>query len=383
MKHPSLILIWLFLAVSMALSCAEPEVFNDQARMDEAVRMNHIQVVGSHNSYKSGIREEILEIIWEEDPGQAQSLDYRHPDLEKQLDLGVRKLELDVFSDPQGGLFSNPQGIEEATLRNPDLEFSFDPQGELNSPGFKVFHIQDVDFESHCLLLENCLATLRNWSDRHPNHLPIVITFNAKDLEVNVEGMTKPVSFDKATFQALDQALFTGLSKEKMITPDDLRVDGLSLNQSILKSGWPSLFDSRGKFLLVLDEKGDKRQRYLDKNPSLEGRAMFVNSDEGLESAAFFIINDPIAEEVRIRSLVKEGYMVRTRADAGTIEARNNDTSRMDKAFEIGAHVVSTDYYIVDPKIGTDFIVEIPDGIAVARCNPISAPEICNNNFLE
>jgi hypothetical protein len=44
--------------------------------------------------------------------------------------------------------------------------------------------------------------------------------------------------------------------------------------------------------------------------------------------------------------------MIRTRTDAGTIEARENNYSRLKKSLEIGAQILSTDYYKKDPNIG-------------------------------
>ena len=66
------------------------------------LHINHIQFVGSHNSYKqamSGGYRALLGLINEE---AAKALDYEHPPLQQQLDAGLRKLELDVFyqADP-------------------------------------------------------------------------------------------------------------------------------------------------------------------------------------------------------------------------------------------------------------------------------------------
>ena len=46
----------------------------------------------------------------------------------------------------------------------------------------------------------------------------------------------------------------------------------------------------------------------------------------------------------RIAALVRDGYIVRTRADADTFEARTNSTERRDRALGSGAQYVSTDY---------------------------------------
>ena len=68
---------------------------------------------------------------------------------------------------------------------------------------------------------------------------------------------------------------------------------------------------------------------------------MFTLSEKGTDSAALFIINDPIAEHERIKALVAAGYMVRTRADADTTEARSNNTVRREAAFASGAQAVA------------------------------------------
>ena len=69
--------------------------------------------------------------------------------------------------------------------------------------------------------------------------------------------------------------------------------------------------------------------------------------------------NDPVRSFDEIRSLVAEGFLVRTRADAGTVEARANDGSRRDKALASGAQLVSTDFPEPDPRFG-DYHVSLP-----------------------
>ena len=66
---------------------------------------------------------------------------------------------------------------------------------------------------------------------------------------------------------------------------------------------------------------------------------------------------------------VQAGYMVRTRADSGTEEARNDDTQRRDQAFTSGAQVVTTDYYPGRNPFGTDYEVSFP-GATFVRLNP-------------
>lgn len=75
-------------------------------------------------------------------------------------------------------------------------------------------------------------------------------------------------------------------------------------------------------------------------------------------------------------------YLVRTRADADTVEARKGDVRRRDEALGSGAQIVSTDYPAFEPARWTGYSVALPDGVT-ARCNPVNAPTECRNAPLE
>ncbi|HUP21362.1 MAG TPA: phosphatidylinositol-specific phospholipase C1-like protein [Thermoanaerobaculia bacterium] len=358
------------------------------------LRLDQIQVLGSHNSYKLAIRPRLLDLYRGWRGEAASALDYWHPPLAAQLDHGLRKLELDVFYDPEGGRYARPGGLvwapEEGAPEEDELApDSFDPKGELARPGFKVLHVQDLDFRSSCLTLAACLGELRAWSERHPGHLPIVVTLNAKDQRIEREGLdpafVEPLPFDAAALDALDAEIVAALGRERLLVPDDVRGDAPSLETAVLERGWPLLEDVRGRFLFVLDEGGAKLETYLEGHPSLEGRVLFVDVEPRHPAAAVRIVNDPIERGDEIRDLVRRGYLVRTRADADTREARAGDTTRRDAAFASGAQFVSTDYYLSEQAPGTGYLVELPwavgvrdDGRAtVARCNPVTAARIC------
>lgn len=71
----------------------------------------------------------------------------------------------------------------------------------------------------------------------------------------------------------------------------------------------------------------------------------------------------------RIQADVRAGYIVRTRADDSTTEARSNDHARFEKALASGAQYISTDY----PTPRTDFspyVIALPID-APARRNPL------------
>lgn len=88
---------------------------------------------------------------------------------------------------------------------------------------------------------------------------------------------------------------------------------------------------------------------------------MFGLYDEAAPEAAVFNIQDPVANEARATDLVKRGFLVRTRSDADTREARLRDHARLEAALRTGAQVISTDYYegAPDPlKLG--FVIGLP-----------------------
>lgn len=345
------------------------------ASADTGLRLNQIQVIGSHNSYKQAIEAPLLRMIHARAPETARSLDYQHPSLTRQLTLGLRKLELDVFHDPKGGRYRSPAGVER--MREAGYQpVAFDPKGEMDEPGFKVLHAQDIDYRSTCLTLDACLRELLDFSDANPRHLPIAVSFNAKDGRLSDPGYVEPLAFTATVFDALDRAILAAIPRQRILTPDDVRGGHDTLESAVLEAGWPRLDTVRGKFIFLLDHGGTKLDAYLEDHPSLAGRVMFANAPEGHPAAAFLVINDPIRAAARIDAAIRKGYLVRTRADANTIEARENDTQRRDAAFASGAHFVSTDYYDGIQGFDNDYRVVFPNG-AMARCNVLNTPADC------
>ncbi|WP_051590584.1 phosphatidylinositol-specific phospholipase C1-like protein [Flavobacterium daejeonense] len=312
-------------------------------KKEKPVKMNEIQVIGSHNSYKIAIEKPLWDYLYQKDSTGAKSLQYTHIPLEAQLDLGLRNLEMDVLYDPKGGYYSNPKGLAIVkTLGKQPLEY--DNEKKLAQPGLKMFHIPDIDFRSHYLLFKEGLQAIKNWSDEHKNHFPIFILINAKD--GNSQNLKEPLPFTREALETIDEEIRSVFDESQLITPDLVRGDFETLEEAVLKKGWPDLETVRGKFLFVLDENEIKISRYIDGHPSLKNSVLFVNAKEGAPEAAFRVINDPIKNFEYIKDLVAKGYLVRSRADDGTTEARTNDYTKFEKAKASGAQVISTDYYI-------------------------------------
>ena len=122
--------------------------------------------------------------------------------------------------------------------------------------------------------------------------------------------------------------------------------------------------------MFAMDNEDLLRDLYLEGNPSLENRLLFVSVNENHPAAAFFKINDPTGSKSKIQRLVKQGFRVRTRSDAETQQARDNNPSQRDDAFESGAQFISTDYPEPDKNLSL-YCVQFSSGEAY-RVNPIS-----------
>ena len=168
-----------------------------------------------------------------------------------------------------------------------------------------------------------------------------------------------------------------------MITPDDVRGKHATLEQAVLSgTGWPTLADARGKVLFLLDQ-GNQRDLYLTGHPGLKGRVIFTNAKPGEPDAAFVQMNDPNGKNLAaIQQLVRDGYIVRSRSDADTVEGRSNDTSTRDNAIASGAQYVSTDYPAPDKSPFSPYVVTLP-GNRSWRCNPVNTGPACVSAALD
>ncbi|MGI8781089.1 MAG: phosphatidylinositol-specific phospholipase C1-like protein [Solirubrobacteraceae bacterium] len=348
------------------------------------VRVNELQVIGTHNSYKREISE-AEQAVYEaaiDTPGDYDRfLAYSHAALPRQFERqGVRGLELDLFGDPAGGLYANPL-VRQAAGLGPLT----DPAWQ--QPGIKVLHIADLDYNSTCIRFVACLDQVRDWSATHRDHVPLLILLELKQSDsraVAAGGVTAP-AWNADALDALDAEIRSVFSERHLLTPDDIIRRGRTLEESVLRHGWPRLAASRGKVAFLLDnEPGPIRDAYTAGRPNLEGRVLFTNSRPGFSDAAFIKRNDPLgANTAQIQGLVRKGYLVRTRADLPLETVKSADTSLLEAALASGAHVVSTDFPVtgMSARYDTDYVAELPGG-AVARCNPVSARAWCRSGWL-
>lgn len=353
------------------------------------LRINEVQMVGSHNSYKLRPREEVGAALGALVPDLFAEIDYGHLPLGEQLsDHGVRQFEIDVMADPDGGLYSTPAALEV-------LGISEEPPPEMLEPGFKVRHIQDVDFETTCVTLVACLGEIRDWSEATPDHLPVMVMVETKQesLAEGAEGLgvelpdlgvefVDPPDMTAELFEDLEAEILSVFDEDELITPDDVRGDAATLEEAVLEDGWPTLGEARGKVLFSLVDTGASKDVYTADAPSLEGRVLFTSGTPGEPDAAFVRVDDSLTDGADLQRFAEAGYLIRTRTDVPGVHAVENDTTLRDSALASGGHYLSTDYYWPDPEVGTGYEVELPGG-AVARCNPVTAPDWCTEELFE
>jgi hypothetical protein len=348
---------------------------------DGEVRLNQIQVVGTHNSYHVGFAPGATRLMQAKAPKILAALDYRHTSLTQQLDDGVRQIELDVFADSKGGLYAHPAITDMIAKAGLPADPPIVADGIMDKPGFKVMHVQDIDQRSSCQPFTACLDEVRAWSKAHPGHVPIFVLIETKQgalKKVDFPSVT-PEPFTPAVFDSLDREIASVFPRNEVVTPDDVRGKHASLDEAVGKGGWPSVADARGKVVFLMDQR-PMEPVYTKGHPSLKGRTLFTNATPGQPDAAFTECNE--CTVAQIDALVRRGYIVRARTDdPGQGQARLNDTARRDAVIGSGAQLVSTDYPAGEAH-ASGYEVRLPGG-AKARCNPVTKPTGCVDDSLE
>jgi hypothetical protein len=299
-----------------------PPVSGDPADpLGDRLRLNQIQVRGTHNSYH--LRPIGNPYIWWQ---------YDMPPLAGQFDDdGIRAIELDVHAA---------------------------------NGAFEVHHIDGEDPRSTCPLFTDCLGQIVAWSAAHPSHLPIVIFLELKS------------AWRLADILAMESLARAAVPAAMLFKPDDLtagRYD--TVLDAIRNEGWPTLGQMRGKILFSLMAYQPLPYYYTYEGQNLHGRAFFISAtNPESPHAVILTLDSSLDQEQQIHDAVQQGFLVRTRADDYPGKTSDPDAS-FRAALRSGAHLVMTDY----PTSSTFYVgysSVIPGG-APARCNPVSAPADC------
>lgn len=365
---------------------------------DEALKLNQIQVVGTHNSYAlpadprvmammaPRIRAQFAQPPANLSPEQRAALADEHPGgladpmdafgyiqmpLEAQLASGVRSVELDLQPDPKGGLYADPAPYRALAARG-EKDLKTIDRDALREPGLKVFHVADLDFRSQCPTFRSCLTLLRQWSDATPGHSPVFVLLEPK---LSGAGEHSVAPFDADAFAEVDRSIAEIIGRDRVVTPDDVRGTRPTLEAAVLAKRWPTLAQARGKFVFLFLVPGMNFAAfapYLDGHRSLEGRMAFVQGKPGMAHTAFLLFDNALTRQADIRAAVAKGYLVRTRADIDTADARRNDPARREAALASGAQIVSTDYLTTPNVHGTDY--HLAPFAGGWRCDAVTSP---------
>ena len=347
----------LSLIVTLIICCF---FINPFSQVTDTIRLNHYKILASHNSYKKHPNPKVIKFLskFKKQLGASndpEQMDYGHLPLPEQFDnYNIRGIEIDVNYDPKGGLYRKRKVNKLITGLRQKVK---DPL--MKQPGFKVLHIADVDYETNYLTFKQVLNELKSWSKVHPNHTPIFVNIESKGFNPGDEsgflrllGFKRALQFNEDAFRALDKEIFDVLSADNIFQPNDLKANFPNIKERLNQQGWPLLNDCLGKIIFILE--GNNQNLY---EQSGLNRPMFVYNPPNGDNTAFVVKNDPIGNEKEIELLTQK-YIVRTRSDAGTLEARANDYKRFNAAIKSGAQIISTDYYKPDPRLGS-FVIKL------------------------
>lgn len=351
------------------------------AQNSAPLKLNQIQIIGSHNSYKKLPDPRVMKFMMKMrkrlgDAADPLRIDYGHLPFDSQFaEYGVRGLEIDIYNDPKGGCLYKRK--INAFVHGVPVKSGI---AELKKPGFKVLHIKDVDYLTNYYTFKEALIALKRWSDAHPNHLPIFINLEPKtdgpadeSGTLRFLGFKRVVPFDAAAYDSIDAEIKSvfGSQLNSILTPDKLRGTFPSLEEMAQHNAWPALDQCRGKIIFIM--LGGSKEDYLNGHPALVGRAMCVYGSPGKGETAFIMQDESIGDSANIVKLIKQGYIVRTRSDIETMDARANDPHRKLAAMQSGAQIISTDYYKPDLRL-SPFEVQW-EGKHVCRVNPVLLPQ--------
>jgi len=341
------------------------------------LRVNHGQILATHNSYHIGTT--------------VPGWDYTHPPLPMQLASGIRGFELDIYYDPE-------------------------------TSEFKVIHVVSADEGTTCKNLAECMRHIQTWRTDNPFHYPLFVqlelggtlTTNTAEIAANActydsmraaaecsaevcSGITadalssciigkcsskidtqnsacggmlfclpeKLKAFDAAhkitsseiieivqlcavptpgaysevelttaeeqaleIMTALEAAINTTFPLSQRITPSDVVKDDANNTYT-----WPLVEDSRGKAMFWLT------QTPTGWPSSTSSGGFFVDSDPG-DGPIMKTDNIRSFGKDKIRDLLNKGYWLRSRAD----DVYGYDAAIRSDTVEWGASTVSTDH---------------------------------------
>lgn len=298
-----------------------------ESELANGLKFNELRYIATHNSYQTEAVDELKKVY-----GNLSELtfgfvagntaDFVSETITNQLNCGIYSLELDI----------------ETFKRDDEISFT-------------CMHSPNIDMTTSCYDFSLTLKEISMWSDNNPNHLPITIIIEPKELFIPLKDMK---FFNLEYVQAFDKVLREGLG-DKLFTPDDMLGDYENFAELRANDGWCEVKDMLGKVLVLLHDC-NITDSYIKSDSTLRTQAMFPMMDaEDADdiNASFLIINKP-EEVLELGDQLKNGrFIVRTRADKFTEVTEE----RREQAFACGAQIISTDYPVRTYTRSGDYVV--------------------------
>lgn len=294
---------------------ADAEAASDGEVAGDALRLNHIQVRGTVDSYHDF------------DPAAPPSTHYAHLPFDQQAELqGIRQFDIDVVGD----------GHRLLVRRTLEL----------------------YDREVICRLFSECLAELVEHSNRFYNHPPLVLLIGET---LYTEPPASPFFWHVDEIEAY---VIDAFGRNRILAPADVRGGHPDLLTAIETDGWPSLDETRGKIIVVLNEHGPARDEYLTfggVDPADRILFLIGDLDEPSRDEVIVSFDEPGEDDLQqIEELAHRGFLVHTSTD---------DPEMIQRVRAAGAHMVATRF--PEELFG-------PAGDSPSVCNPVTAPATCH-----
>lgn len=296
------------------------EQFVDFDLYDENIKLNDIQILASHNSYK-GMSTSLgrLFVGLGDSFDEARALKYGYQSITNQLNLGIRSMEFDL---------------------------------RKRKDSFMLTHVPLVDNSSVAPNFALALEEIRLYSENNPVHIPIIILMEIKTDWMILDHALQDIETEELL--QLDQLIKDKLG-DHLYQPSDLMVNDLTVQETVTTLGWPSVQEMLGKVIIVL-HPSNYNDRYEAIDPTMQTQAMFIGSyaDDLDHDYTSFIVHNSVDVE-SIQSLVEQGYIVRTRIDDSLVF----DQTRYMAALSSGAQILTSDFTGGRKDLNEDDVIDL------------------------
>ncbi|MCR3906867.1 MAG: Ca2+-dependent phosphoinositide-specific phospholipase C [Tenericutes bacterium] len=298
---------------------------------DESIKLNEIQILATHNSYKkAGTALGRLFVGLGDSFDEARALKYGYNNLTTQFESGIRSMEFDV---------------------------------RLRKDSFVLTHVPLVDNSSVAPNFELALEEIDLFSTNHPNHIPIIILMEIKNDWMILDHALQNIESEE--LEKLNSLLIDKLGN-RLYQPNEMLESGKTLRETIQTTGWPSVSSLLGKIIFVL-HPGDFTDMYYELDSTLETQAMFIGSYSSQidQDYASFVVHNQVDVEF-IQSLVEANLIVRTRIDSNLLF----EQQRYIDAISSGAQILTSDFTIGRSDLKLDEMIYLPNNkLIIKRIN--------------